>query len=318
MKRTILSLCFLSLFLTSAFLLLIYEKKDVFDEDAKKYICIANSGFFYWNSIHEGIKAADRDIGSYTKWIEFDRYDTEEQIRQLEKTKYLDLDGVITVGEPYSEPLKEVLKEISDRGIPIALIDTDSPDSGRDYYIGTNNYEAGRLAAQTIAEQTGGICETLVIVSRLTYANQNERYKGFSDAASEYKNMKVVSVIEAEGDKLTMQEQLAKAFEQFPSVNAIFCAESASARRLGTFLETLQKTDLTIVGFDCSDPTLHFVQDGFYAATIAQSSYDIGYEAVSCLNSWEQGDPPKTVHTDVVCITQENVNDFLSSPKEKK
>lgn len=318
MKRTILSLCFLSLFLTSAFLFLICQKEEVFDEDAKKYICIANSGFFYWNSIHEGIKAADRDMGSYTKWVEFDRYDTEEQIRQLEKTKYLDLDGIITVGEPYSKQLNEVLKEISNRGIPIALIDTDSPDSGRNYYIGTDNYEAGRLAAQTIAEQTDGICDALVIVSRLTYANQNERYKGFLDAASEYENMKVVSVIEAEGDKLTMQEQLTKAFEQFPSVNAIFCAESASARRLGPFLETLQKSDLTIVGFDRSDATLHFVQNGFYATTIAQSSYNIGYEAVSCLNRWEEGNPPKTVYTDVICITEKNVNDFLSlSTKEK-
>lgn len=318
MKRTILSFCFLSLFLISTFFLMIFEKKDTFNEDAKKYICIANSGFFYWNSIHEGIKAGDQDMGSYTKWIEFDRYDTEEQIRQLKKTKYLDLDGVITVGEPYSEELNQVLCEISERGIPVALIDTDSPDSDRNYYIGTDNYEAGRLAAQTIAEHTEETCEAIVLVSRLTYANQNERYKGFLDTVSEYKNMKVVSVIEAEGDKLTMQEQLTKVFEQFPSVNAIFCAESASARRLGPFLETLQKTNMTIVGFDRSDATLHFVQDGFYVATIAQSSYDIGYKAVSCLNEWKQGDPPKTVHTNVVCITQENVDDFLSLSKEGK
>lgn len=312
MKRIVISMGILSIFFTATFFFLIYDREDPFQEEAKKYICIANSGLYYWNPIHNGMKDADREMGSYTKWVEFDRYDIEEQIRQLKKTQYLDLDGVITVGEPYSAELNEAIQEIVARGIPVALIDTDAPDSGRTYYIGTDNHKAGYLAAQAIAENTNGNSDALIIVSKLTYANQNERYQGFLDGIAEYENMNLVSVVEAEGDKLTMQEQLTEAFQKFPSINAVFCAESSSSRRLGPFLENIPKRELTVIGFDHSLPTLEFIQENLYAGTIAQSSYDIGYQAVACLNGYEEGAKTKRIYTDATYVTNDNISDFIA------
>ncbi|MCI7813566.1 MAG: substrate-binding domain-containing protein [Lachnospiraceae bacterium] len=311
MKRTISYMVILSILFSLTLFFLVYDHGEVFDENAKKYICIANSGFYYWNSIREGIEAADRDQGSYTKWVEFERYDTEEQIRLLENTQYLDVDGVITVGEPYSAEFNQAIQKIVDRGIPVALIDTDSPESGRTYYVGTDNYQAGYLAAKVIADNTDGNADAAIIVSKLTYANQQERYQGFLDCLEKYENMRLVTIIEAEGDKLTMQDQLAAAFEEYPSISAIFCAESASSRRLEPLLENLRKTDLTIIGFDRSDFTLDFIKNDFYLGTIIQSSYDSGYQAVSCLNQHTPDSPRRTVYTNTTCVTKENFDEFF-------
>ncbi len=318
MKHIMISMGILSLAFTVTFLYLIYEKEEPFREDAKKYICIATEGMYYWNAIHEGIQAADEEMGSYTKWVEFERFDIDEQIRKLKQTQYLDLDGVITVGEPYSDELNQTIQDIVERGIPVALIDTDSKESNRNYYIGTDNHQAGYLAAQEIAKATDYDADVMMIVSKLTHANQNERYEGFVDGLAEYEEMNLVSVIEAEGDKLTMQEQLMEAFLEFPSVEAIFCAESSSTRRLGPFLQQLKKEDLTIIGFDNADTTLEFIKDDFYLGTIAQSSYDIGYEAVACLNRYQEGSKSQEVYTDVTCITKENVDNFLPLRKQSK
>ena len=316
MKRTISYMVVLSVLFSISLFFLVCDKEEVFDENARKYICIANSGFYYWNAIRDGVEAADRDQGSYTKWVEFDRYDTAEQIRLLENTQYLDVDGIITVGEPYSDELNQTIKKIVDRGIPVALIDTDSPESGRNYYVGTDNYQAGCLAAEVIAENTDKNADCVIIVSKLIYANQQERYQGFLDGMEDYENMNLVSVVEAEGDKLTMQEQLTAAFEQFPSISAIFCAESASSRLLEPFLENLGKKDLTIIGFDRSDFTLDFIKNDFYLGTIVQSSYDNGYYAVTCLNRHTEDALQQTIYTDITYVTKENFDEFFLDDTE--
>ena len=318
MKHIMISMGMVVLSFAVTFFYFIYEKEEPFREDAKKFICIATEGMYYWNAIHEGIKAADEEMGSYTKWVEFERFDIDEQIRKLEQTQYLDLDGVITVGEPYSDELNQAIRDIAERGIPVALIDTDSAESGRTYYIGTDNHQAGYLAAQEIAKAADYSGDVMMIVSKLTYANQNERYEGFADGLAEYEGMNLACVIEAEGDKLTMQEQLTEAFLKFPSVEAIFCAESSSTRRLGPFLQQLKKENLKIVGFDNADTTLEFIKDDFYIGTIAQSSYEIGYEAVTCLNRYRKGSKPQEVYTDVTYLTKENADSFLPLRRKEK
>lgn len=299
----------LALFFVIAFSLLLYEPKELFDRTAPRFVCIANSGQFYWHEIHQGIIDGDKAMGCYTKWIEFPRYDTREQLRQLEKLDYLPIDGLITLGEPFSEEVTEKIREIREQGIPVVLMDTDDEKSGRDCYIGTDNRQAGALAAKTLAEEVHGQAECVVILSKKSYANQNERLNGFLDALDSLEDICCAAVIEAEGDKLTLQEQLTQAFEQHPFINAIFCAEAASTRRLWPILPAEKRTGLSIVGFDNAEVTLEWIKNGYYAGTIVQDPHAIGYHAVEALSLLQQGNTLEQIHTPIVYIRADTLEE---------
>ena len=312
MRRILLYIGGLAAIFAAALCWLTYEPAMELPEDLKKYVCIAPTGHHYWDYVKQGVADADEEQGSDTKWLEYSQYDTDEHIRQLEKIQYLDCDGVITVGDPSSETWNQTIEKIMERGIPVVLVDTDVENSGRDCYIGTDNRQAGMLAAEAIGEATGGAADCLVILSNMSYANQVDRFQGFIEGCKEYSNMQVVSTLNAEGDKLTLQEQLQDIFTQHPSINAIFCAEGASSRRLQPILEQMQIRELTIVGFDNTDATLEFVRAGDYIGTIVQSVHEIGYRAVTCLNQRSFAQGIDTIYTDAVFASAENIDEMIA------
>lgn len=307
MKRVVFCMSGLVLFLTAIFGILLYEPKEVFDVSAPRFVCIANSGQYYWQTIRQGIMDGDEALGCYTKWVDFPRYDTQEQLRLLKKLDYLHIDGLITLGEPFSEEVSARIREIREKGIPVVLMDTDDPKSGRNVYIGTDNRQAGLLAAKALAEETNQQAECAVILSKESYANQNERLEGFRKGLEAYPDMHCVAVIEAEGDKLSLQEQIAEVFAKYPSLNAVFCAESASTRRLWPILPEEKREGMAIIGFDNAEITLEFIKKGYYVGTIVQNPYAIGYQSVEMLHTLQQKDAPEFIYTSMTYITAENM-----------
>lgn len=286
----------------------IYEPTQVYDEDAKRFVCIINPGTYYWADIWKGMEAADQDFGSDTKHNEFTRFDIEEQLHLLKKVSYMQADGVITIGEPYSEEVNEAIREIVENGIPVVLVDTDSKESGRTCYIGSQNYEAGRLAAERLREEMQGKANIIVFISQMNSANQQERLAGFQDVIEKEEGMEIVTIIEGEANKLKIQEDFKKLRREYPEINAVFCAEATSSVQIGVLLEN-QKEELTIVGFDVIS-ALNYVENGLYAGVIVQDGFAMGYEAVKFLYEYEEGQEKKEIFTDVMCITKENVEEY--------
>ena len=51
-----------------------------------------------------------------------------------------------------ADALKDVIDRAVDAGIVVATFDSDSPESKRNFYIGTNNYTLGEVSAQKMME----------------------------------------------------------------------------------------------------------------------------------------------------------------------
>ena len=288
----------------------LYEPERTYNKEAPRFVCVINPGTYYWADVRRGMEAADEEFGTSTKYNEMDRFNIEEQIHLLKKISYMQADGVITIGEPYSEEVNETIREIVDQNIPVVLVDTDSKESGRTCYIGSDNYEAGKLAAQKIRDETEGKADIAVFISQMNSANQKERLRGFCDIIEEEPEMELVTVIEGEGDKVKIQDSFKSLRQDYPQINAVFCAEATSSVQIGVLLENQEnQEDLTIVGFDVIS-ALNFVENGLYAGVIVQDGFDMGYQAVKFLKEYKEGTQTKEIFTDVTCITKENVEQY--------
>lgn len=313
MKRIVLSVISMLLFFAVMQTVLIYEPEEAYDKDAKKFIAIVNPGTYYWSRVKEGIAQADEDLGTFTKYSTFNRFDTQEQIRLLEKTEYMSVDGIITVGEPASEEVNALLQKRREEGIPVVLVDTDSDENSRDCYIGSDNYLAGVLAAQRIMEETGGTGEVAVMVSGLETGNQKERLDGFKDTIASYEEMKLVAVKEHQKDKYVIQENFKQILAEYPDLQAIFCAEATSSKQISLLLSGQKEQSLKVVCFDNADLVVQSVKEGSVSATIIQNSFDMGYEAVKtlCELQEETHQVPDKIYTEVVCAAGENIEQVL-------
>ena len=286
---------------------LFYHGKNSYDRDACRFAAIVSTGGYYWEDIEAGIRAADEELGCFTEYMEYPKFDIDQQIELLKRAEYMKVDGIITVGEPESEKLNNALKEIRSKNIPVVLIDTDAKKSNRNCYIGSDNYEAGKIAAKKIEENIEGNVDILVVTSKLNASNQKERLAGFKKRIATQKRLQIVSVIEGETQKSTIDERVRETLEKYPSIKAIFCEESSSATQIGYIIEKTESYhNVKVIGFDQNDKTSHFLQNGIFLGMISQDGKMIGKESVEYLekaveNSTQKTEP-ETIYTQLIYI----------------
>lgn len=313
MRRLWGKLILVALILTGVLIILNYEPAVEYDPNEKRFACIVNLGFNYWRQVRDGAFQAGENMGIYVDASNFEFLDVEEQIRLLERAGYMKVDGIMTMGDPDNAKLNETLKNLSDSGISVVLVDTDSPDSGRCCYVGSDNYQIGQTAAQIMAEETGEKGKIMVIVSRLDYANQQERYQGFLDGIATYENMEIVDLLEGESDKEIVQRKLREELERVGEVDAIFCAEGNAGLHIGTVLEekNLNAENCKVIAMENSESVLRFLEKGIYTGTLYQNGFDMGYKAIENLMDYSEHPEKEAqiVYVDVSYLTKENLSE---------
>ncbi len=313
MRQIMIKLVLLALILCGVLAGLNYEPGLNYDPEELRFACVVNQGFNYWRLVKEGAVQGGEDNGVYVNAATFDFLDVDEQIRLLERALYMNVDGVITMGNPANAELNSAIDKLVSAGIPVALIDTDSPNSKRNCYVGSDNYTIGQTAAEILERETGGSARVMVIVSRMDYANQRERYQGFADRISQYEDMEIVYLLEGESDKEVVQRRLRNALKQIEDLDAIFCAEGNSAMHIGTVLEeeNMNSDTIKVLGMENSESAKEFLKRGIYTGCLCQDGFAMGYEAAEKLKDYcENPQKDKQIfYVDVFYIDQENVDE---------
>jgi len=146
-----------------------------------------------------------------------------------------------------------------------------------------------------------------VVTSKLNASNQKERLAGFKKRIATQKRLQIVSVIEGETQKSTIDERVRETLEKYPSIKAIFCEESSSATQIGYIIEKTESYhNVKVIGFDQNDKTSHFLQNGIFLGMISQDGKMIGKESVEYLekaveNSTQKTEP-ETIYTQLIYI----------------
>ena len=104
----------------------------------------------------------------------------EEQITILEKFIDDQVDA-IAIGPTDEDKLIPFINTAMQRGIPVLCIDTDSPNSDRLTFIGTDNYQAGFEMGKQVADFLGGKGKVVISITTLKTRNMMQRVEGFKN-----------------------------------------------------------------------------------------------------------------------------------------
>lgn len=302
------------IFLT-VFLILLYPDPSMTPEEENNSVRLtfispfANTG--YWGTAATGILDTAEKYGMNVKCIGFAESDPQKQIRYIKSAIYSHADGIITAGIENSDEFKEVLDMASEAGIPVILIDCDIEGSDRLCYIGTDNFEAGRLAGQDIVEATEGKGSVAIIRNEKSSINQQERINGMESVIEQYPDMEIVTVLQGNQNYMIAKEQIVNMMKEYPDIDAIFCPEGYSSICISQFLQEEKEgyRDLKVVAFDMSDESLETLKQGKIYSIIQQDPYTMGQKAVEYLHQYLSGESgiQSETYTNVQNVKQESI-----------
>jgi ribose transport system substrate-binding protein len=248
------------------------------------YLIAANTGVPYWKTAADGFTKAATDYGVTAEMRGPKGFDPQAEVEEFKSVVALKPAGIL-VSVANSRLMMPEINAAIDAGIPVITMDSDSPESKRLYFIGTNNLEAGHLGGHRVAAQLNGK-GNVVFITNPGQPNLDERLKGYKEIFDAYPGIKVADVFDMHGDSGLAMDKTEEYLGRTGAdrVDAIVCLESASPKDVGEVFKRKNVKDRLLIGMDLAVGTLLLVQDGTIDSTISQKPYTMGILGLKALD----------------------------------
>lgn len=206
-----------------------------------------------------------------------------------------------------------VLDRAKAAGIPVVIVDTDTPWPHKLSYIGTDNRLGGRLAGEFIVNKLGGKGKVAVIRGVPGVATHEDRLAGFQEAIAAAPGIECVAVQPANSERALGMTVMENILTSNPGVRAVFATNDQMA--LGA-MEALAARQLTgkivLLGFDATQEAVRAVANGQLSAVVAQNPELMGRRAVEEAIKAARGKPvERRVDTGTTLVTSAYAAQFL-------
>jgi len=264
----------------------------------------------FWRPVKLGAERAANDYGLKITFEGTKRGATaQEQLDILRKV--LDKHPqAIVFSALDSKAATPYLEEAQAEGIPVIGIDSGVDSPIVKTTVATDNYGAGTLAAEKMAELIGGTGKVGLIVLDRSSKVGIDRGDGFVDTLTQnYPNIEVIPVAYNEGDETRSKEIARDIIIANSDIKGMFGASENSAIGIMNAVRELNKEDqITIIGFDL-DRVADAVRAGNIAGAIAQNPVDMGYKAVEAAYKAYKGEAnPEFIDTGFAWYDKSNID----------
>ena len=166
-------------------------------------------------------------------------------------------------------------------GVKIVSIDSGVDSDQVGTYIGTDNYAAGRMAAQAALEGVEGELVVGLVNYDESTANGQERERGVRDALAESGRARVAASVTTLVEADRAQTDTADLLRNNPEINAVIAFNEPTSVGAARAMEELDRQEqVFLVGFDSNVATIEGLQRGSVDALIVQNPYAMGYLGV--------------------------------------
>jgi ribose transport system substrate-binding protein len=266
---------------------------------------VTNNDDPFWDPVIEGAQKAAAQSHLKLKVIK----GTGKEADQTQAVRQLLAEGIsgLAISPIDGQGQTEVLRQAAVQ-MPLVTMDSDSPNSSRLWFVGTDNYASGRQVGAILQDAVPDGGEVLICVGSVTADNGKLRRQGVIDELLDrpYSQIGPFDPIDApiKGQKYTLVgtcvdmhdkeravQLAAEAVQKHPNLKCIVALYSYSAPAVLKALEQTGKLgQIKVIGFDVLPETLAAVKSGNVFATMQQAQYDIGFDTIRGLSDALSGD----------------------------
>lgn len=257
-----------------------------FHSENERYIFVAsNVKLPYWQDAKAGFLDAARTLGVKADFTGPDTYSPDEELEAFQKAVGENPAGIL-VSPARPGKFVDAINSAVQQGIPVICVDSDAPQSKRNMFIGTDNYNAGQESATRLAKALHGE-GSVVVITIPGQHNLDERLRGVKDIFKEYPKIKITETLDDKGDPKIANDQISALLEHKEKLDGILCLEASGGPGAAEVLHRLDLAGkIAIVAMDKNPETLDWIQQGVITATIAQKPYTMSYYGLKFLDDF--------------------------------
>ncbi len=241
-----------------------------------------NSPFF--DDIKRGIDQAcreNRDLGVEVIMEEVDSWETSVHLNAIQR---LESRGVkaMALCSADAPAMRDKIAELSDRNIPVLLINNDLPDARRIAFVGPDYYRSGQIAAAMLDKcRQGQKLSVLIVVGYKQHLGHHRRMEGFIDELKRRNaDFSIEEVIEGHDRDIDTQQAAMSAFVRHPDSNVVYMATGSGVSGLGAAIIADSKHRRFVIACDEIYTTRELVKNDIIDFVICQETFTQGYQAI--------------------------------------
>ena len=187
-----------------------------------------------------------------------------------------------------SREIVAALVKARDAKVPVVIVDTRvdekaAADAGvaPGTFVGSDNYEGGRLAGGYLVKATGGQARVAILEGIPGHETADSRLRGFRDAVKDAPGITIVASQPANWERDQGFNVFQNLMQAHPDLTAVFAASDLMALGAIEAIAAGGKTGaIRVVGFDALDDAKKAIAAGTMDASVAQFPFEMGRVAV--------------------------------------
>jgi ribose transport system substrate-binding protein len=256
-----------------------------------------NSPFFI--DMERGAQEAAKRLGvNLTVQAAEREVDVDKQMQIIENLIQTGV-KVLLVTPSGSKEIVPAIAKANQAGIRVIVVDTRvDPQAAKDAgitvdsYIGSDNYEGGKIAGRYLVEATGGKANVGVLEGIPGHETGDQRLRGFKDAVKDAKGVKIVASQTANWERDQGFTVFQNMLEAHPEIDAVFSANDMMALGAVEAIAAKGKTGkIKVVGYDAVEDAKKAIADGTIMGSVAQFPSEMGRVAVESADKLLKGQP---------------------------
>lgn len=289
--------------------------KNKNDRDvAKHYVAIigksTQSAFF--KAVFAGATAASTE---YNLTVSYEAPSNEEdqkmQNNLINQAVKNGAEVIVLSAVDYNANAKAV-EDAASQGVKIIVIDSDVNSNVVGYRIGTDNYQAGKMAGEAALTCKDEILNIGIVNFDKNSANGQQREEGFKDKISEDKRVNMVKTIYVKSNIAAAKKATKELLTAHPEINVVTTFNEWTSLGVGYAISELGlKNEVTVVAFDNNVISVEMLEGGEVDALIVQNPYAMGYLGVEYAYKYIYELPitEEEIDTSTMLVTRETMYD---------
>lgn len=211
--------------------------------------------------------------------------DVEKQIQIIENLLQTGI-KVLCVTPSGSREIASAIAKANQAGVPVIVVDTRVDKTAAASltiasFVGSDNYEGGRVAGRYLAEATGGKASVAILEGIPGHETADSRLRGFRDALQDARGMAIVSSQPANSERDLGFTVLQNMLQAHQDIDAVFATNDLMALGAVEAIAAAGRTGtIKVVGFDAIDDARKAIAEGRMSGSVAQSPKDMGRIAI--------------------------------------
>jgi LacI family transcriptional regulator len=238
----------------------------------------------FWDSLREGIREAAA-MFEPTLFVDFRSYPRlgKGDVALFEQALTEGTNGlIIAPGDPAA--LKSLIRKASQRGIPVACVVTDAPDTPRLTSVSADPFTVGGVAGELLTRFVPNGGPAAFFTGWLSMQDHADKLRGFQASLEAGGNaLTLAAVVEAHDDEREAHKRAVNLLKAHPDLKAIYVSTVNSLPVLRAIEELNRKRDLTVVTTDLFPELVSWIREGTVVATVYQRPISQGRLALQAL-----------------------------------